>query len=341
MSSIREQIQAELRQLLNEKGGADRIRELYEEITGENHSGLTVYIGSLIPTIVDRQVQDTESAMPLSNFFPDAEGIVKLSAQDVGERLLFYFEDLTLKKQHRNAIKRDYIGGRYPVQSFPEELQASISKVLLEGWDWLVSQGLIVQENKRDSCVLSRRGEEYLKSVKERQGKFVIFYSWQSDLPRSRNCDFIQECIEEAISSVSVDGIQLIPCLDRDTQDEPGAPDIAETILRKIENSDMVVCDVSIITGEDAPKACPNPNVMLELGYAAKHLGWERVTNVVNLCYGKIENLPFDLRKRRVVKYSLQPEQSKSAAKKSLVESLKLQIEACIKMGKATLRSLS
>lgn len=335
MSNIREQREAELHRLLNSKDGAERIREMYEEITGEDLSGITVYINSLLPRILDRHVEDTESAMAVRDFFPDANQIVTLSPQQIGQRLLFYFEDLILKKQHRNAIKRDYIGGRYPVQSYPVEFQASISKVLLEGWDWLVSQGLIVQESKRDSYVLSRSGEEYLKRAKERQGQFVIFYSWQSDLPRTRNFDFILDCIQEAVSAVSVDGIQLIPCLDRDTQNEPGAPDIAETILRKIENSDMVLCDVSIIAGAGTPKACPNPNVMLELGYAARHVGWERVTNVFNLAYGKIEELPFDLRKRRVLKYSLQPEETKTTAKKALVEALRLQIEACMIMGKA------
>jgi hypothetical protein len=52
--------------------------------------------------------------------------------------------------------------------------------------------------------------------------------------------------------------------------------------------------------------------------------------------YGKIEELPFDLRKRRVVKYSLQPEENKTTAKKGLAEALSLQIKACIQKGKVT-----
>jgi hypothetical protein len=148
--------------------------------------------------------------------------------------------------------------------------------------------------------------------------------------------DFIQECITEAITAVSAENIQVIPCLDRDTEGEPGAPDIAETILAKIDNCDMFVCDVSIIAGTGTGKATPNPNVLLELGYAAKRLGWDRVTNIFNGFYGRVEELPFDLRKRRVVKYSLQPEENKTTAKKVLVEALSLQIKACIQMGKAT-----
>ena len=254
----------------------------------------------------------------------------------MGERLLFFFEDLILKKQHRNAIKRNYIGGRYPVQDYPTQLQIPITRVLLEGWDWLASQGMIVQENKQESFVLSRRGEDYLKKAKEKQGRFVLFYSWQSDLPSSRNWGFIQECIEEAIKVVSAESIQLIPALDRDTQGEPGAPDIADTILAKIDNCDMFVCDVSIIAGTGTSKATPNPNVIFELGYAANRLGWDRITNVFNAAYGRIEELPFDLRKRRVVKYSLQPEENKTSAKKGLVDALVSQIRSCIAMGKTT-----
>jgi hypothetical protein len=313
----------------------NRLREEYEEITGERLPTVT-YINSLVPAVLERRIHYTEVGTMLKDFFPAPDVIGTLSPQEIGERLLFFFEDLILKKQHRNAIKRDYIGGRYPVQSYPAHLQQAITKALLEGWDWLATGGFIVKENKADSFLLSRQGERYLKALKEKQGRLVIFYSWQSDLPRSRNLDFIQECLTEAITAVSGESIQVIPCLDRDTEGEPGAPDIAETIFSKIDNCDMFVCDVSIIAGTGRAKATPNPNVLLELGYAAKRLGWERVTNVANVFYGEIEELPFDLRKRRVVKYSLQPEENKTTAKKALVEALSLQIKACIQKGKVT-----
>jgi hypothetical protein len=333
MSKLREEKEAELRRLLNTEGGAQRIREMYEEITGERLPPVA-YLNGLFPTIVDRHVQDAEVAMILKDFLPAPEAISSLSPQDVGERLLLFFGDLVLKNQQRNAIKRDYIGGRYPVQHYPTQLQNSISNVLLEGWDWLVSQGMIVKENKGESFVLTRRGEDHLRIVREKQGRFIIFYSWQSDLPRSRNQGFIQECLEEAIAQVSKEpGIVLVPSIDRDTQGEPGSPAIADTILAKIDNCDMFVCDVSIINNDENPKRpTPNPNVLLELGWAAQRLGWERITNVFNLAYGRIEDLPFDLKQRRVVGYALKPEENKTGAKKSLVEALVLQIKAVMAM---------
>lgn len=272
----------------------------------------------------------------LKKFFPVPTAISSLGPQDVGERLLFFFEEMILDRQQRNTIKRDYIGSRFPVQSYPPHLRSPITKVLLEGWDWLASQGMIVQQGKLDFFVLSRLGEDYLKRTKEKQGRFVIFYSWQSDLPSSCNRDFIQECLEEAIDAASATVIQLIPCLDRDSQGEPGDPDIAETIFSKIDNCDMFIADASIISGSGTPKATPNPNVMLELGYAAERLGWERVISVFNCAYGKIEELPLDLQHRRVVKYSLQPEQNKTLTTKALAETFGLRIKACIEMRKAT-----
>jgi hypothetical protein len=104
-----------------------------------------------------------------------------------------FFEDLIVKEQHRNAINRNYIGGRHPVQNYPAHLQHAISNALLEGWDWLVNKGFMIKENKADSFLISRSGESYLKVLNEKKGRFVIFYSWQSDLPGSLNRSFIQE----------------------------------------------------------------------------------------------------------------------------------------------------
>jgi hypothetical protein len=168
--------------------------------------------------------------------------------------------------------------------------------------------------------------------MKQRQGRFIIFFSWQSDLPRSRNHDFIEECLGEAISQVSVEpGIELDLSIDRDTKNQPGSPDISEVIFDKIDDCDMFVGDVSIINAQGG-RPTPNPNVILELGYAAKRLGWKKVTGVFNLAYGKVEELPFDLRKRRVVKYSLKPDEKKTSAKKMLIEAFVLQIKKVMDM---------
>lgn len=131
----------------------------------------------------------------------------------------------------------------------------------------------------------------------------IVFYSWQSDLPSAGNRNLIQESLERAIRAIGRDrdaGIQAV--LDRDTANLSGSPDIANSILAKIAVSDVFVADVSILNA-GAARPSPNPNVLVELGYAIAELGWENIILVQNGAYGGPELLPFDLRGRRTVVY--------------------------------------
>lgn len=150
-----------------------------------------------------------------------------------------------------------------------------------------------------------------------------VFYSWQSDLPNSTNRGLIGKALEDAAKSIRDDElIEVTPVIDRDTSGVPGAPDIAGTIFEKIEQSDVFVCDVSIID-RSAARPCPNPNVLIELGYAMKSLGPGRVIMVMNTAYGAPEALPFDLRMRRVVTYeAAEADAERAQARKGLQGSL-------------------
>lgn len=157
----------------------------------------------------------------------------------------------------------------------------------------------------------------------------TIFYSWQSDLPNNTNRGFIENCLKKAIKSLHRDRPYLDVCLDRDTADVAGSPDIAATILDKIDNCSVFVCDVSIVQKGD--RDIPNPNVLFELGYAVKKLSWSRVICIANLHYGEIERLPFDVRQRRVKSYTLSSESTdRELISKSLTSVLRNEIEAVI-----------
>lgn len=153
-----------------------------------------------------------------------------------------------------------------------------------------------------------------------------IFYSWQSDLPGSQTRYLIQDSVDAAVKAMR-NTIEIIA--DRDTMGEFGTPDITQTIFSKIDECDIFVADVSIINkyysidenGDptDEMKTSPNPNVLLELGYAARSLGWENVICILNTDFGEIEELPFDIRQRRLTPYSLKNEE-KSVVKKRLRE---------------------
>jgi hypothetical protein len=136
----------------------------------------------------------------------------------------------------------------------------------------------------------------------------TVFYSWQSDLPNRTNRTFIQDALEKAIDGLLEIELQVDLILDRDTKDTPGAPDIVQTILAKIDKALIVVADVSIVNkGADA-RLTPNPNVLFELGYAVHALSWDYVLPVFNLATGSIEDLPFDLRSRRPITYVMTEE---------------------------------
>jgi hypothetical protein len=83
--------------------------------------------------------------------------------------------------------------------------------------------------------------------------------------------------------------------------------------LQKVEQSQVFVCDVSIVNDISDARPTPNPNVLIELGYALSALGEDRVLLVLNEAFGGPELLPFDLRMRRAIPYRM-PEQSGDGA---------------------------
>jgi len=173
-----------------------------------------------------------------------------------------------------------------------------------------------------------------------------IFYSWQSDLPNNTNRGFIGDALEKAIKSIrNDDSIKIEPVIDRDTQNVPGSPDIVNTIFEKIDEAQIFVCDVSIINSNlsnsrnrrfvqkildsflnflyknSNSRPTPNPNVLNEHGYAMKTLGEGKIIMVMNTAFGSIEQLPFDLRQRRVITYNMPVDnQEKSPERNNLAK---------------------
>lgn len=158
-----------------------------------------------------------------------------------------------------------------------------------------------------------------------------IFYSWQSDLGSKFNRSFIEKAINKAISNISADEFTLVPVLDRDTKGVSGTPEIAGTIFEKIDKSGLFIGDVSIINSSESGRKVPNPNVLIELGYASSKLGWDRVICLMNTAYGNTDNLPFDLKNRRwPIQYALD-EKNYTDDKKKEFDSLVKSIEKSIR----------
>lgn len=151
----------------------------------------------------------------------------------------------------------------------------------------------------------------------------TIFFSWQSDLNLKNNKNFIEGCIKTAISEFNKENKLLVDfTIDKDTSGEPGNPEITNVILNKIDNSRMFICDLSIINSDYHGRKTPNPNVIFELGYAIKSLGWEKIVCIVNQEFGLAEDLPFDIKHRRLLGYNLSSKE-KQGEKKKIVTAIK------------------
>ncbi len=157
--------------------------------------------------------------------------------------------------------------------------------------------------------------------------KRTIFYAWQSDLPKNSNLNFIENCLTLATKKLkALKPISVELTIDKATREIAGSPDITESIFDKISKSSVFIADISIINSSSKKlRKTPNPNVLIELGYAARTLGWEKIVCIYNTDYGKFKDLPFDLRNRRIMSYSL-----KNANKSDIKNGVTTKIEKAI-----------
>lgn len=152
--------------------------------------------------------------------------------------------------------------------------------------------------------------------------KVKVFYSWHSDLPGNQTRYFIKECIDQAVINL---GEEVETKRDNDTEGLPGSPNIVTSIFGKIDNCDLFVADVSIVGNceqqkeKGETKYIVSPNVMLELGYAVKHLGWDHIVCLMNSEYGSPKQLRFDVYQQRVTPFSF-PKNPKETRDKRLIE---------------------
>lgn len=154
----------------------------------------------------------------------------------------------------------------------------------------------------------------------------TIFFSWQSDLNLKNNKNFIEECIKAAIKEFNSENNHLMDfTLDKDTTGEPGNPEIINIILNKIDNSKLFICDLSIINEDYHGRKTPNPNVIFELGYAIKSLGWEKIICISNQESGLPEDMPFDIKHRRNLVYNLNTK-DRANEKRKIVDAIKSNI---------------
>ena len=130
----------------------------------------------------------------------------------------------------------------------------------------------------------------------------TVFFSWQADTPNRIGRNFVRRALEDACADIvgdgAVDEVRRGLEVDSDTQGVAGQPPIVETILKKIDAAKVFVADMTFVAKRPDGGASPNPNVLIEYGWALKSLTHQRIICVMNTSFGRpsAEALPFDLR---------------------------------------------
>lgn len=135
----------------------------------------------------------------------------------------------------------------------------------------------------------------------------TVFYSWQTDSPGKVNRNFIEDSLKRALKKLKADADLVNSmrdqdlALDKDTKDLPGMPAIVEAILAKIDQCAVFVPDLTFVAETPEGRTVPNPNVLIEYGWALKSVGHARIVAVMNTAFGEPnwETLPFNMRHLR------------------------------------------
>ena len=128
-----------------------------------------------------------------------------------------------------------------------------------------------------------------------------IFFSWQSDTLTLTGRNLIERALQRAIATLAADA-DIDPAdrelaVDRDSVGVSGSPPLVETIFGKVDRAAAFLSDLTYVAQREDGRRMPNPNVLLEHGWALKGLSWRRVVSVMNIARGHPDDhpLPFDL----------------------------------------------
>ena len=164
-----------------------------------------------------------------------------------------------------------------------------------------------------------------------------IFFSWQSDTATLTGRNLIDRALERAIGILAADA-DIDPAdrelaIDRDSAGVPGSPPLVETIFTKIDRAAVFLSDLTYVASRADGRLMPNPNVLIEHGWALKALSWRRVISVMNTAAGHPQEhaLPFDLQHfRRPILFEC-PEDAGEEARRTAREGLTGQLVTALR----------
>jgi hypothetical protein len=167
---------------------------------------------------------------------------------------------------------------------------------------------------------------------------YTVFFSWQSDRSPQEGRNLIESAIKSAIKTLGEDAeieesLRDSLSLDKDTKGVPGNPPIFETILKKIDRSAIFVPDLTSVANRANGELIPNPNVLIEYGWALKSRGYHQILPVMNTAHGDPKKfpLPFDMAHLRFpILYSL-PDGSSAADRRAVRDELAREFEGAFR----------
>jgi hypothetical protein len=157
----------------------------------------------------------------------------------------------------------------------------------------------------------------------------TVFFSWQTDTPSKGGKNFVAKAPNKAIEQLAEDltideAIREGLAVDKDTKGVAGTPAIVETIFRKIDAAGAFLADITFVGKRLDGRPTPNPNVLLEYGWALKSLGDSRIMCVMNEHYAAPSDatLPFNMKHLRwPITYSL-PDDANAATRQEALGGL-------------------
>jgi hypothetical protein len=166
----------------------------------------------------------------------------------------------------------------------------------------------------------------------------TIFFSWQADTKTRSGRNFIERALTRAASRISEDteveeAVREGLTVDRDTMGVAGSPPIVETIFRKIDQAAVFVPDLTFTGKRLDGRPTPNPNVLVEYGWALKSLGYGRIVPVMNIAHGDpiADAMPFNMRHLRNPIANHCPNDLDDAARREARDRLAKEIEAAVR----------
>lgn len=139
--------------------------------------------------------------------------------------------------------------------------------------------------------------------------EFTLFFSWQSDDNKTKK--ILSDAISKAVKDIRVYHNYNIT-LEESTSNTPGSPQIVQTILDKIDSCDIFLADITPVcnyskqlgNNQSITKQVPNPNVLMELGYALSAVGMHYTICAAHQGEWNSNDLPFDINHNRIYSFT-------------------------------------